>query len=423
MKVSDFKLITGLHATVLVGCCLATLILSACSSSDEPETPAQPIVLEGGSRAVAKELPDFAAKLFLNVLENSSEENVVMSPLSAFMTLGMVANCVDDAARQEILDALGNGSDIADVNALCAKWMETLPSLDRKCTVNLANGVWWNKSINLPAGYKDKCGSVLRNYFSADIYNAAFQNSTATLSDINKWCSSKTHGNINHILNSLREDAIGVWLNALFFEGKWNSIFLPGDTAPGTFTTEQGEKLTVDMMSGSVHVAHCGSDDFDALSLEYGNSMFRMLIVIPSEDKTLADINDEVTGKLLSNFILLGDESNLRPYYIELKMPKFHSESEINLINPLKKMGVRAIFDTDVFGEVAGQKGKIGILHQKVVADTDENGSKVAAATVATDAPTGVELKDKFNVDRPFYYFIYEHSTGAILVAGRMMRP
>ncbi len=405
-------------------CSITILLMSACSSSDEPETSPQPIVLEGGSRAVAKDLPDFAAKLFLNVLEYSGEENVAMSPLSAFMTLSMVANCVDQASQQEILEALGSNATIDDINALSAKCMEALPTLDKKCTVNLANGVWWNKSIDIAAGYKDKCGSVLRNYFSADIYESAFQNKSATLSEINKWCSTKTKGNINNILNELGENAVGVWLNTLFFDGKWNSMFLPGDTEPGKFTTEQGEELTVEMMSASVFVAHYGTEDYDALSLEYGNGMYSMLVVVPSEEKTLADINNDITGELLSNFMMLGDESKLRPYHIALKMPKFHSESDIDLIDPLKATGITAIFDQDIFGEVAGYSGKIGIFKQKVVADTDENGSKVVAATVASDAPTGVVLeKEEFIIDRPFYYFIYEYSTGSVLVAGRMMRP
>ncbi len=417
-----------MNKLLLIWCCIITLMLSACSSNDEPveeePNPAEYILLEGGSRAVAKDLPDFATRLFLNVLECSKEENVVMSPLSAFVTLSMVANCVDQASQKEILEALGSNATIDDINALSAKCMEALPTLDKKCTVNMANGVWWNKSIDIAAGYKDKCGSVLRNYFSADIYEAAFQNKTTTLSEINKWCSTKTQGNINNILNYLEDDAVGVWLNTLFFEGKWFTPFLPEKTAPGTFTTEQGEKLTVDMLNTTVTVGHCGSDDFDALSIFYGNSMFRMLIVIPSEGKTLDDIKENVTGSLLKNFMFIADDTTVRPYFISLKMPKFHSESAIDMIDPLKKTGVRSIFEDDVFGAIAGQAGSIGVFNQKVVADTDESGSKVVAATVATGGATGVAIeKEYFAVDRPFYYFIYEYSTGSVLVAGRMMRP
>lgn len=411
------------------------LTFTACSSSDEPGNNDYnlfvPISLDEGSRAVASALPDFSIRLFFNVLKCSKNENTVMSPLSAFMTLSMVANGVDAEARAEIAEALGCSiSSLDDINRLCAKYMECLPVIDNRCTVDLANTVWFNSSADVSASYLDAYRPVLSDYFNADIRQASFYD-PATLTEINNWCSESTHGKIDKILSILKEDAIGVWLNTLYFKGKWTNPFDPKNTAPGIFTGENGEKMTVDMMSGSTYAFHVGNENFDAISIPYGNTAFQMVLVVPEKGKKLSDIENEITGSVLHNFSVLminsfvtGDKTGLREYDLSLKMPKFHAEDHIDLIDPLKLTGVNRIFDKDVFSAVSGVDSSILIFDQKVVTETDEDGTKIVAATVATDEPSAIKLdKKEFVVDRPFYYFVMDFSTGAILIAGRMMRP
>ncbi len=410
----------------IIWCGLVSLMFVSCSSSDDPVeeyTPFVPISLDGGSRAVSTVLPDFYIKLFQNVLKCSDDENVVMSPLSAFMTLSMIANGVDAEAQQEIVETLGcPESSIEDINNLCAKYMECLPMIDNRCTVDLGNAVWFNTLANVSSSYLDAYRPVLSEYFNADIRQASFSD-PSTLTEINNWCRESTHGNIDKILNYLYPDGVGVWLNTLYFKGKWSVPFESKATAPGTFTCENGEKITVDMMSGKMTALHMGNEDYDAISIYYGNSAFLMVMIVPEEGKKLSDIDDIVSGSLLRNFYDFYGTA-VRPYQLTIKMPKFRAESEIDLIDPLIYTGIEQIFGRDVFSTVAGTVSKFQIFNQKIVADIDESGSKVAVATVASDDPTGVTPPNKeFIIDKPFYYFILDTSTGAILVAGREMRP
>ena len=46
-----------------------------------------------------------------------------------------------------------------------------------------------------------------------------------SVEQVNNWCSNKTHGKINKILESLDPDTVMILLNAIYFKDEWSLQF------------------------------------------------------------------------------------------------------------------------------------------------------------------------------------------------------
>jgi serpin B len=68
---------------------------------------------------------------------------------------------------------------------------------------------------------------------------------------VNNWCSKKTHGNINKILDKLDRKTIILLLNAVYFKGMWSKKFNKYKTAKKPFynLNDKSKEIKVDRMS------------------------------------------------------------------------------------------------------------------------------------------------------------------------------
>ncbi|XYI02757.1 serpin family protein [Sorangium sp. So ce1128] len=114
---------------------------------------------------------------------------------------------------------------------------------------------------------------------------------------------------------------------------------------------------------------------------------------------------------------------------VDITMPKFSFGSSTSLKQTLAGLGMEVAFDlddADFSGIVAD--GGIGIqevIHQAVI-NVDEAGTEAAAATAVILGVSGSGFFPEpaaTVLDRPFFFFISDVPTGAILFAGRVNDP
>ena len=126
------------------------------------------------------------------------------------------------------------------------------------------------------------------------------------------------------------------------------------------------------------------------------------------------------------------DMNNLfksRQLKVDVIIPKFKIEMELDLKEPLKQMGVKRIFSqgkAELSGMTKGSSLTVTKVVQKCVIKVDEEGSEAAAATaIITTDRSGFPppTPPKFHANKPFLYFIVERSSGAILYSGRLVDP
>lgn len=404
---------------------LFSLAFASCSS-EEVETiitqnEYEPILLDEETISVSNNLVNFYLNFTLDAVgsidANSDIEskNVVVSPISTGLILSMIANGTESDMTKEICNYLGHPN-IMDVNNFASILLNQLPIIDNQSNIKLANSIWVDNQYKLTQDFSNTLES---KYLGQISYENISKDPKKVLKTINKWCSNHTDGMIKSIMDDTKENTCAVLLNALYFKGKWKSNpFNPDDTKRAKFTGST-KVSSVDMMHSDYIVRHYGlSENFECVFLPFGNGSFNLLIVIPTSQMTLEQANSMLRTEyhpLMNNY---------KQCEIEVFLPKFKLESHYDLnkiFNNTKIAGITENLNLNMFTpNISGQID----FSQASSFEVNENGAQVASVTsgeIWVSAPPKIEY-DKYtiNIDRPFYFFLREISTGACILSGRI---
>jgi len=165
------------------------------------------------------------------------------------------------------------------------------------------------------------------------------------------------------------------------------------------------------------------NNDFEAVRLPYGNGSFQMTVLLPRIKE------GEEPGKLpVVPTLSAWQELNIymRPREVLLKLPRFETESNMDLVEIMQKLGMTDAFTpTADFSNFCNKPVYIGLMKQVAKINVDEEGSEASAVTVigmyATAMPGGSNTPTYiyFNANHPFIYVISEKNTGAIFFIGQ----
>ena len=167
------------------------------------------------------------------------------------------------------------------------------------------------------------------------------------------------------------------------------------------------------------------------MTLPYGNQAFRMVLVLPKEDKAIDDLKNSLDQDLWSKII--NDQRGLQT---DVKLPSFETEFGTKSIkDALRELGIEKVLSglNGAYGQGVplhnanfSEDFRISDIEHKTIITVDEEGSEAAAITaaiaVASSNGHSSEPESKvfeFHADRPFIYAITEVSTGAILFMGQ----
>lgn len=109
-------------------------------------------------------------------------------------------------------------------------------------------------------------------------------------------------------------------------------------------------------------------------------------------------------------------------YEVTLSLPKFKSSANLVLNDILEGMGVNTMGMSIAPTGLTGEKMDAYISHFTAI-EVNEVGAEAAAVTVTDMYPSAPTKPAEFVADRPFIYFILEHKTEAILMAGVVTDP
>ena len=421
---------------------MAAVVLSgamvSCSSSEEESvdlgeaktvvsmlSEAQPIQLTEAQMQFANDNNKFTLNFLKTVNEvDQSGKSFIFSPLSITYVLGMVNDAATGETEKELEQTLGfHEGGIQAVNDYCKKLIDGLPKVDEKVTLNIANAIFVNKNYTLKTQFQKDT----QTYYDAMAESLDFS-SPQTLEHINGWCKEKTNDMIPTILDEVDPSMVSYLLNAIYFKADWASKFDKNNTNEEVFTIEKG-KTKLPLMHQNVLIQYVKNGLYSAVKIPYGNGMWNMTVLLPEKGKTTDDIIDE----LARNGFASVEESVFSPYEVDLKLPRFETESDTDeldidngLIGLMQKMGINRAF-IDGLAEIPNMcevPVYIDMMRQKAKIKVNEEGSEAAAVTVAGvnfKASSGpIEYpKATFHANRPFVYVIREATSGVILFVGK----
>jgi len=200
-------------------------------------------------------------------------------------------------------------------------------------------------------------------------------------------------------------------VNAACFDARWDTPYTKADLRTGLpFTAANGTQQTADYLTGTESI-YLSGNNVTGFVKPYDGGKYAFVALLPDEGVTLADYLENLTGEHLYKLI-----TDHRSADVQVSIPKFDAQSELELEEPLKDMGITALFNVstaDLRGIGSAPSGNnlyvSSVLH-KTYLSLDESGTRAAAATVVEAVGDALPSEDVKTVtlDRPFLYMIVD---------------
>jgi serpin B len=345
----------------------------------------------------------------------SSEPNVILSPLSATMALGMALEGADGETFAAMRDALRfQGLSREEITASYRGLLDLLLDLDPEVELGIANSAWSRQGFSFISSYFD---AVTTN-FDAEVRELDFDDPGAK-GIINAWVSEQTNGRITEIIDGISPLDILFLINAVYFQGSWTTRFDKGDTYQGSFRLGSGESVTVPTMSAEKMPMRLGTvDGVQVGELPYGGDAFAMTLAVPPPDQSVDDLVAQLDDDRWKELLDATSEGEF-----PVRLPKLELKWDGLLNGALSAMGMGPAFvpQADFSRMTPAPDAYISAVRQKTFMKVDEEGTVAAAVTSVTVGVTSVPLG--LYVDRPFLLAIRERLSGTILFLGVIRDP
>ncbi|QOC21610.1 serpin family protein [Wenzhouxiangella sp. AB-CW3] len=400
-------------------------------ATDAPEPQLDDGVLAG----LTADQREFAFSLLKQL--GIEHDNVFVSPYSIAAALAMVYAGADGDTREQMAGTLHFPLEDGDLHAafhrldreLAARAEVELEEEGDSFRLDVVNQTWGHETFEFRQDYLD----LLARYYGAGMRQVDFQTAfEAVREEINDWVADQTEQRIEDLLppQSLNADTRFVLVNAIYFLGSWKHAFDKEGTQDRSFTRLDGSEVDVPMMRQTARFGHHADEHTLAVSLPYVGDEVELVAMMPADAS--ADFNSWAGGLDGERFDQVLEAMERQE--VALYFPRFESESAFELADFLGEMGMVDAFDecaadfrgiTGVEPCIPDRSIYIDEIFHKSFVGIDEAGTEAAAATavamvrVTAMPPEPVEVR----FDRPFYYFIHDLPTGAILFAGRMLDP
>lgn len=407
--------------------------LSACGASgpgDEARVDLERASM-GSDRAVAAPMLAAAAGGLLHEVLTEAKGNLVFSPWSIALAMGMNRAGAAGTTAEQIDRALhfpaGSGSARDEALNTAGLVLEshnrTYAEGPRKGEVMLrsANSTWAQPTVTWGQTYLD----TLARFYGAGVRLTDFATDPGGARDrINAWVADRTAGRITDLVpeGAITPMTVLALVNAVYLEAPWAEDFKPELTRAGTFTRADGTSTQVPMMYGSIGGATglVGATHQQA-TLPYLGGKLAMTAVLPhrgSDRAVAAWLADGGIGEAITR---RGEPG------VGVTMPRFAYRSTVDLAAVLKALGITDAFDrerADYSGMTASERLFISAaLHQATI-EVDEQGTVATAASAVVMSATSARADPQTIVlDRPFFFVIHDVEAGVPVFVGRVADP
>lgn len=368
------------------------------------------------SPSAVRAAADFSVHLLQSTYEPSG--NTLISPTSLLAVLSMAQLGAQELTQMEMDMAIG--ADTEEVIALLDSMLSSEEGQGpfRGPTVKCANAVWLRNdgSVKFNERFLDACKEVSH----AEVIQAPFDEDT--VDTINQWVREKTDGEIDSMLGELPEDLLMFLLNALCFDGQWETVFESSDVAQRSFTTEDGEEQKAYFMQ-STEDLYLIDDEARGFLKEYRGGRYAFAALLPDRGVSLREYISQLDGERLLSILRAPIHRK-----VEIRLPRFEVEQDVGLKAPLMEMGICEAFDWERadfsgIGKAADPNHNLYIdnVWQKNKIRVNEDGTKAVSVTgIDTLCLSSLDRQPIYRVylNRPFLYMVIDRETNLPLFMG-----
>uniref|UniRef100_A0A8D0GLE7 Serpin family E member 3 n=1 Tax=Sphenodon punctatus TaxID=8508 RepID=A0A8D0GLE7_SPHPU len=367
-----------------------------------------------GLRDELKELKaGFALSLYQRIAELENRTNLVISPASVSVSLGLLQFGAGGNSFAQLERA--HGYNIHGNDPLRKKITQVTNS-SQGTVVQLACALFVQAGVPLSPCFIQH----VTLWANSILQQANFSEPNRTAAQIDAWVTSNIGAP-----GGGGSPAMAV-VSTMYFKSIWQRQFSFTDTQPLSFTTAEGFTLKVPTM---YHNAEVNYGQFHTASLEqlsmvelpYLGETVSMFVVLPSNRKTsLAQIEPHLSAQTINLWA-----NNLKRTKMDIFLLRFRIQSHFDLKMVLPILGITDVFDPIEadFKGISGLKNLyISEAIHKAKIEVTEDGTKASGATAM------VLLKRSrapvFKADRPFNFYLRQALPveGEVLNTGLVLR-
>ena len=354
---------------------------------------------------------DFTAKLLKELYAEDSSQNLLISPASASLALGMTMNGAKGQTQEEMRSLLAGDLTVDQFNSQYLTWQNAVRNRTNDAQLDLANAIWFRDDesrIRVPETFRQ----IVADYYDASLYKAPFDDTT--LADVNGWVNEKTRGMIPSILKKVEQQHIMYLLNALAFEAEWKKQYGEEQIIPDLFYSAEGLPYGVDMMHSeeSIYLESEKATGFlkDFKGDGKSNSSYSFAAILPNQDISIGDYINGLDGKELQNLLRKQQDTS-----VLTAMPQFSFDWGSSLKTALEALGMPTAFsdgaDFSGLNERATPENPTfieDVIHKTFI-EVGPQGAKAGAATlvIMADKAMPMEMK-RVELNCPFLFMIVD---------------
>lgn len=400
-------------------------VAAACGLAAAQRGPTQKAGLQ-----LAKAVDKFGFNFLQEAVKKAPSENLVTSPLSASSVFALLSLGAGGKTHDEIIDVLK----LQDDHTTRTEFGKTTSALavTRGVTLALANRLFMaNNGFTLAPAFKNDATEV----FDAGVESINFGQGEQAAKTINQYVQNATHDRIKDLISDtdLNSDTRLVLVNAIYFKGKWQTRFEARKTKERDFKMSPGRNVQVPTMTSLSEYEYAESENLGVqiVELPYEEGAVSLVVVLPRPKNSL----DELL-KLLATPAgaaeIIATVQRLLPTQVNLHLPRFKVETEVDLKDVFTKLGASKMFDPQLadLSKLATGKEQLYVYKavQKAFIEVNEDGAEAAAASAAMiygrsgrvfEPPQPV----RFYANRPFLWLLRTRTTHLTLFSGIYRGP
>ena len=373
---------------------------------------------------VQRGLTDFAWNL-VRALPVGPHSNVLVSPFGLARLLQLPTAGAAGRTRDELVAALGGGPCDEAFHRCANAIMQRLHASrlyhgEVKSILAGANGIW----AGLDCPLLPRFLHTLALHYATGVHAVDLADSRRAASTINAWVSKNTVGAFDQAVSpaDLGDPNMLILINTLLFKARWATRFKADDTRERTFHGAHGEERGW-FMHQAEHHPYFRGNGVQGVELAYQGDGLSMLLLLPDEGR-LDEVQRSLSADYLEALRASPSSAAARPR-IELAVPRFSFEVEVDLRAALEALGVQEAFTPAAdFSGISPIPLYVGKAKQQAKVDVFEKGTEAAAVTTMLAIAVGVEeppppAEVTLVFDRPFLFAIRDRA-GTTLFAGRV---
>ncbi|KAL3308561.1 hypothetical protein Ciccas_012905 [Cichlidogyrus casuarinus] len=362
------------------------------------------------------------------------KENVILGPASIYMAALMLVNGSATETRNQLLRALKIDEKLSNdaVNkALNDCFMEEFYRDNEE--ENAAKLVCANKvlvSVKYPISKKYL--ELLQERFKSTSQIVDFESKAIEISQqVNEFVSQTTNGKISKVCepDDFSSDTVIFLMNAVYFKGFWRYQFSPDKTIESNFHRINDAPKKIQMMHSDRQIRMEAKDDdpdFSAIQMDFRDSQMSMILILPKRSDGLMELQKRLFHEPDSIKAFRNAISNFHTFLVDIMLPKFKLESELDVKNVFQTMGVVDAFsrsaDLSLMHQDEAKALYVSQMKHKAFLKIDEYGAEAAAYTACNICPMSLPPSMEFKADHPFLVVLLSSKNEPLFI-GQVLDP